>query len=184
MTVVQPDTFILTDQEAAAVQAAQMAQQRKVAGTTPAIKYGSIAVPIILVGTIAAVDRIWWEWTMPVWLFVIMMLVFVAGMATQTIGYWLNLQATRKRLRTRTRQVFEPRTVRLSDEGIEQALPQLRSIHAWNGIDRVEQPADIILVWAGNLLVSAIPARAFAAPGDAQAFVDAARKAACSPDGA
>jgi hypothetical protein len=175
MTLVQPETFTLTDQEAAAVQGAQMAQHVKVAGTTPVIKYGSIAVPFVIVGLIAAIDCIWWDWTMPLSLFVIMMLVFVAGMATQTIGYWLNLQASRKRIRARTRQVFEPRTVRVSDEGIEQALPQLRSIHAWSGIDRVEQPADIILVWAGNLLVSAIPARAFAAPQDARVFVDACR---------
>ena len=175
MSTVQPETFTLTDQEAAAVQAAQMAQQMKVAGTTPVIKYGSIAAPFAIIGVIAAVDWVWWDWTMPLSLFVIMMMVFVAGMATQTVGYWLNLQASRKRIRARTRQVFEPRTVRLTDEGIEQALSQLRSIHAWNGIDRVEQPADIILVWAGNLLVSAVPARAFTSPQDAQAFVDACR---------
>jgi hypothetical protein len=102
-------------------------------------------------------------------------MVFVAGMATQTVGYWLNLQASKRRLRERTRQVFEPRTVRLTDEGIEQALPQLRSVHAWSGIDRVEQPADIVLVWAGNLLVSAIPARAFASAQEARAFLDACR---------
>lgn len=175
MTLVQPETFTLTDQEAAAVQAAQMAQQRKVAGTTPVIKYGSIAIPFVLIGVVATIDWIWWDWTMPLSLFVITMAVFVAGMATQTIGYWLNLQASRRRLRARTRQVFEPRTVRLTDEGIEQALPQLRSVHAWSGIDRVEQPANIILIWAGNLLLSAIPARAFAPPQAAQAFVDACR---------
>jgi hypothetical protein len=175
MTLVQPETFTLTDPEAAAVQAAQMAQQVKVAGTTPVIKYGSIAMPVVIIGAIAAIDWIWWNWTMPLSLFVIMMLVFVAGMATQTLGYWMNLQASRKRIRARTRQVFEPRTARLTDDGIEQALPQIRSIHAWSGIDRVEQPADIILIWAGNLLVSAIPARAFASSQDAQAFVDACR---------
>lgn len=175
MTLVQPETFTLTDQEAAAVQAAQMAQQVKVAGTTPVIKYGSIAMPFVVMGAIAMVDWIWWDWRMPLSLFVIMMLVFVAGMATQTIGYWLNLQASRKRIRARTRQVFEPRTTRLTDEGIEQALPQLRSIHAWSGIDRVEQPEDMILIWAGNLLISAIPARAFATPQDAQAFIDTCR---------
>ena len=71
--------------------------------------------------------------------------------------------------------MFEPRTVRLTDEGIEQALPQLRSVHAWSGIDRVEQPADIILIRAGSLLLSAIPARAFASPQAAQAFVDVCR---------
>jgi hypothetical protein len=175
MSTVQPETFTLTDQEAAAVQAAQMAQHRKVAGTTPVIKYGSIAVPFALVGIVAAIDWIWWDWTMPISLFVITMMVFVAGMATQTVGYWLNLQASKRRLRERTRQVFEPRTVRLTDEGIEQALPQLRSVHAWSGIDRVEQPADIVLVWAGNLLVSAIPARAFASAQEARAFLDACR---------
>jgi hypothetical protein len=175
MTVVQPEIFTLTDQEAAAVQAAQTARQMKVAGTTPVIKYGSIAVPFTIIGIVAAIDWIWWDWTMPISLFVIVMAVFVAGMATQTIGYWLNLQASRKRIRARTRQVFEPRTVRLTDEGIEQALPQLRSVHAWSGIDRIEQPADIILIWAGNLLLSAIPARAFASPQDAQAFLDACR---------
>ena len=118
MTFVQPETFTLTDAEAAAVQAANMAQQMKVAGTTPVTKYGSIAVPIILVGIIAAIDWIWWDWTMPPSLFVTMMLLFVAGMATQTIGYWLNLQASKRRILERTRQVFEPRTVRLTDEGL------------------------------------------------------------------
>jgi hypothetical protein len=139
------------------------------------IKYGSIAAPFVLISVVAAIDWIWWDWTMPLSLFVITMMVFVAGMATQTVGYWLNLQASRKRIRARTRQVFEPRTVRLTDEGIEQELPQLRSAHAWSGIDRVEQPADIILIWAGNLLLSAIPARAFASPQAARAFLDACR---------
>jgi hypothetical protein len=175
MTLVQPETFTLTNQEAAAVQTAQMAQQMTVAGTTPVIKYGSIAVPFVIIGIVAAIDWVWWDWTMPLSVFVTMMMLFVAGMMTQTVGYWLNLHASKRRILERTRQVFEPRTVRLTDEGIEQALPQLRSLHAWSGIDRVDQPADIILVWAGNLLASAIPARAFASPQAAQAFLDACR---------
>ncbi len=175
MSVVQPETFTLTDQEAAAVQSVQMARQMKVAGTSPVVRYGAIAVPFVIVGVVAVIDWVWYDGAMPISLFVTLMAVFVAGMATQTIGYRLNLQATKRRLIEKTRQVFEPRTVRLTDEGIEQALPELRSVYMWNGIDRVEQASGLIFLWAGNLLVSTIPVRAFASEQDAQAFLDACR---------
>jgi hypothetical protein len=35
--------------------------------------------------------------------------------------------------------------VRLTDEGIEQSLPDVRSVNAWCGIDRVEQARGLIL---------------------------------------
>ena len=176
MSVVQPETFVLTDTEAAALQSAQMAQQQKVAGTTPIIRYGSIAAPFVIIGVVAAIDWIWYDGAMPASLFVTLMAMFVAGMATQTVGYWLTLQASKRLMREKTRQVFEPRTVRLTDEGIEQTLPELRSVHLWSGIDRAEQASGLVLVWAGNLLVSAIPARAFPSAGAAQAFLDACRR--------
>ena len=175
MSVVQPETFTLTDQEAAAVQSVQMARQMKVAGTNAVMRYGSIAAPFAIVGVIAVIDWVWYGGAMPISLFVTLMAVFVAGMATQTIGYWLSLQATKRRLIEKTRQVFEPRTVRLTDEGIEQALPELRSVHLWSGIDRVEQASGLIFLWAGNLLASTIPVRAFPSEQDAQAFLDACR---------
>ena len=178
MSVVQPETFVLTDTEAAQLQSAQMAQQQKVAGTTPVIRIGSIAVPIAIVALVAAIDWVWYDGTMPISLFVILMAMFVAGMATQTVGYWLSLHASKRRMREKTRQVFEPRTVRLTDEGIEQSLPEVRSVHLWNGIDRVEQVSGLILLWAGNLLVSAIPVRAFASEPAAQEFLDACRRRA------
>jgi hypothetical protein len=176
MAVVQPETFRLTDQEAAAVQSVQMARQMKVAGTSPVVRYGAIAAPFVIVGVVAVIDWVWYGGSMPMSLFVTLMAVFVAGMATQTIGYRLSLQATKRRLIENTRQVFEPRTVRLTDEGIEQALPELRSVHLWSGIDRVEQASGLILVWAGNLLVSAIPVRAFPSEADAHGFLDACRQ--------
>ncbi len=178
MTIVQPETFTLTDQEAAAVQSAQMAQQVKVAGTNPVRKIGSIVVPLAIVGAVAAIDQIWYGGNMPISLFVTLMAVFVAGMATMVVGYWLNLRATKRLILEKTRQVFEPRTVRLTDEGIEQALTDVRSTHLWRGIDRVEEMSGMIMAWAGNLLVSAIPARAFPSPQDAQAFLDACRSRA------
>jgi hypothetical protein len=79
--------------------------------------------------------------------------------------------------------VFAPRTVRLTDEGIEQALPEVRSLYAWSGIDRAEQAHGMILVWAGNILAVAVPVRAFAAEQDAQAFFDACRKRAGNGSG-
>jgi hypothetical protein len=178
MAVVQPETFRLTDQEAAAVQSVQMARQMKVAGTSPVVRYGAIAVPFVIVGVVSAIDWIAYGGALPASLFVTMMALFVAGMATQTVGYRLNLQATKRRLRDKTRQVFEPRTVRLTDEGIEQALPDLRSLHLWSGIDRVDlgQASGLILVWAGNLLVSAIPLRAFPSEADGRGFLDACRQ--------
>lgn len=178
MAVVQPETFRLTDREAAAVQSVQMAQQMKVAGTSPVVRYGAVAAPFVIVGVVMVIDLVWYGGAMPMSLFVTMMALFVAGMATQTVGYWLNLQATKRRLIERTRQVFEPRTVRLTDEGVEQALPESRSLHLWSGIDRVDlaQASGLILVWAGNLLVSAIPVRAFPSESDAQGFLDACRQ--------
>jgi spore maturation protein SpmA len=175
MTLAQPATFTLTDQEAAAVQSAQLAQQAKVAGSNPMLKIASVAVPIILVVVIVAIDRLWYGGAMPASLFVTMLVLFVAGMATAVVVYRLSLRASKRLLREKTRQVSWPRTVRLTDEGIEQALPDLRSVHLWSGIDRVEQSAGLILAWAGNVLVSAIPERAFASPQDAQAFAEACR---------
>jgi hypothetical protein len=176
MAVVQPETFTYTDAEAAAVQSVQMARQVKVAGTPPIVRYGSIAVPFAIVGVVFVIDQVWYGGTMPMSLFVTLMAVFVAGMMTQTAGIWLTMRASKRRIRQQTRQVFEARTVRLGDDGIEQASPHLRSVHLWSGIDRVEHVADFIQVWAGNLLVSAIPARAFPSQADAQAFVDACRQ--------
>jgi hypothetical protein len=74
--------------------------------------------------------------------------------------------------------VFEPRIVRLTGEGLEQTLPELRSVHTWKGIDRVEQVSGLIFAWADNLLVLVVPARAFPSPQDAQAFLDACRSRA------
>ena len=181
MIVVQPETFVLTDTEAATLQSVQLAQQRKVAGTSPAIRIGTIVVPVVIIALVAAIDWIVYDWTMPASLFVVVMAVFVAGMVTQTVGYWLNLRATTQRLRAQTRQVFEPRTVRLIDEWIEQSLPELRSRHLWRGIDRVEQVSDLILIWAGNLLMSAVPVRAFPSQPDAQDFLDTCRRRASAP---
>lgn len=148
MAVVQPETFRLTDQEAAAVQSVQMARHMKVGGTSPVVRYGGIAAPFVIVGVVAVIDWVWYGGAMPMSLFVTLMAVFVAGMATQTVGYWLNLQAAKRRLRDKTRQLFEPRTVQLTDEGIKQALPDTRSLHLWSGINRVdlEQASGLILV--------------------------------------
>jgi hypothetical protein len=179
-SVTQPDTFVLTDTEAAQLQSCQLAQQQKVTGTTPVTRYGSIAVPIAMIASVAAVDQIWYAGQMPASLFVTLLLFFVAGMATQLIGFRLNLQASKRRMRERTRQVFEPRTVRYTEDGIEQSLPDQRALHLWRGIDRVEQASDLILIWAGNLLVSAIPVRAFPAQADAQNFLEMCRRRAGS----
>jgi hypothetical protein len=177
MPIVQPDTFVFTDTEAAQIQSIQLAQQRKIAGTSGVTRYGSIAVPIVMVASVAAVDQIWYAGKMPGSLFVTLLAFYLAGMVTMLVGYALNLRAAKQRIIERTRQVFEPRTVRFTNEGIEQSLPELRSLHLWRGIDRIEQAsAAIILIWSGNILASAIPARAFPSEPDAQAFVDACRQ--------
>jgi hypothetical protein len=125
-----------------------------------------------------AIDQIGYAGRLPAPLFVALLGFFLAGMVTMIIGYWLNLQATKRILRTKTRQVSEPRTVRLIDEGLEQSLPDMRSLYLWRGIDRIEQTSGLILFWAGNLMVSAVPVRAFASEADAQVFVDACRQRA------
>jgi hypothetical protein len=176
MAVVQPETFTFTDAEAAAVQSAQMAWQMKVAGTAPTIRYSPIIVAFAIPGIVFVIDQVWYGGTMPASLFVTLMAVFVAGMATNAAGYWLALRTSKRRIRQQTRQFFESRNVRLSDDGIEQALPNQRSVHLWSGIDRVDLAAGLILVWAGHLLVSAIPTRAFPSEADAQAFLDVCRQ--------
>ena len=61
---------------------------------------------------------------------------------------------------------------------IEQSLPDLRTMQLWRGIDRIEQVTGLIVVWAGNLAVSAVPVRAFPSEPEAQAFVEACRQRA------
>jgi hypothetical protein len=178
MPIVQPQTFVFTATEAAQVQSIQLAQQQKVAGTSGVTRYGSIAVPIVMVASVAAVDQIWYAGKMPGSLFVTLLAFYLVGMVTMLVGYALNLRAAKQRIIEKTRQVFEPRTVRFTDEGIEQSLPELRALHLWRGIDRIEQASGIILIWDGNLLASAIPTRAFPSEPDAQAFADACRQRA------
>ena len=177
MTVVQPETFILTDQEAAMLQSMPLARQTKLVGPNPVL-IASIAMPFVIAGVVFVIGRVWYSGAMSMSHFFMLMLVFIAGMATQTVNYLLYLQLTKRRVREKTRQVFEPRTVRLTDEGLEQTLPHLRSVHTWKGIDRLEQVSGLIFAWAENLLVLVVPARAFPSLQDAQAFVDACRSRA------
>jgi hypothetical protein len=178
MSIVQPETFVFTDTEAAQLQSIQLAQQQKVAGTPGVIRYGSIAVPVVMIASVTAVDQIWYAGKMPGSLFVTLLFFYLVGMVTMLVGFGLNLRVTKQRIRERTRQVFEPRTVRFTDEGIEQSLPELRSLQLWRGIDRIERASDLIVIWSGHLPVSAVPARAFPSERDAQAFMDACRQRA------
>jgi hypothetical protein len=178
MSIVQPETFVLTDSEAAQLQAIQLAQQQKTIGTTGVTRYGSIAVPIVMILSVVAIDQIWYAGQMPGSLFVTLLFFYLIGMVTMLVGFGLNLRAGKRRIRENTRQVFEPRTVRLTDEGMEQSLPDLRTLQMWRGIDRIEQVSGLIVIWAGNLPVSAVPVRAFPSEADAQAFVDACRQRA------
>jgi len=172
MPVVQPETFTLTDQEAATLQSVQLAQQTKLVGPNPVL-IASIAVPPLIAGVVFVIGRLWYGSAMSMSHFFILMAVCLAGMVIQTVNYWLYLQLTKRRVREKTRQVFEPRTVRLTDEGLEQTLPDLRSVHTWKGIDRIEQMSGLIFAWAGNFLVLVVPARAFPSLQDAQSFADA-----------
>lgn len=181
MEIAQPETFALTDAEAAAVQSVQMARQAAIAKANPVLRYGALAAPVVVVGVVAAIDVIWYRGDMPVSLFVTLMAVFVAGMIAQTIGYRLSLAASKKRLRQASRQVLAPRTVRLTDEGLSQALADTRAVYLWASIDDTERTQDLVLVWTGNLLAAAIPARAFRSGGDADAFVAEIRRRAAGP---
>jgi hypothetical protein len=178
MSFVQPETYVLTDAEAAAIQSAQMARQAGVARANPVLVAISVAVPVAIVAAIYAVDLVWYGGAMPQSLFTTLIVVFVAGIFTQTFAYKLTLEVSKRRMRQTIRQVFAPRTVRLTDEGIEQASPELRTLHFWSGIDRAERSGGLIQLWSGHLLALAIPVRAFASYTDAQAFLDACRQRA------
>lgn len=171
MTFVQPETFTLTDQEAAAIQSVNMARQASIARSSPYLRVGSIAAPFIVAAAIYALDLAWFGGAMPAWLFVTLMAVFVAGMMTQAAAFWASLQVSKRRMREQTRQVFEPRTVRLTDEGLEQATPAIGVVHKWSGVDGIQSKQGLIIAWAGNLLACAIPERAFSTPSDAEAFL-------------
>lgn len=178
MPVVQPATFVLTDAEAAAIQSAQMARQARVARANPVLIAGSIAIPLVLLGVLYGVDLVWYGGAMPFALFVALLAVLLAGMLTQTLAYRLSLEASKRHLRRSTPQVSAPRTVRLTEDGIEQVLPEVRALHAWSGIDRAERAHGLILVWAAHMLAVSVPERAFPAAADAQAFLDACRQRA------
>jgi hypothetical protein len=114
---------------------------------------------------------------------VALLAMFVAGMFTQTLAYKFTLEASKRRLRAQTRQVFAPRSVRLTDDGIEQDTPELRTLYRWNGIDRAERRSELVLAWAGNVLAAAVPERAFASASDAQDFLEACVQRAAAPAG-
>jgi hypothetical protein len=176
MTVASPATFVLTDREAATVQSASVARQASVA-----LIAASIAVPLLLLAAVFVVDFVWYGGAMPASLFVALLAMFVAGMFTQTLACKFTLEASKRRLRSQTRQVFAPRSVRLTDEGIEQDTPEQRALSRWSGIDRVEHAGGLIPAWAGNLLAAAVPERAFASAPDAQAFLGTCRQRAVAP---
>lgn len=172
MPLVQPETFTLTQAEAATVQSVQMERQAKIARQSPVLLAGSIAAPFIVAAALYACDLIWFDGAMPGWLFVTLMGVFVAGMLTQTAALWLNLMVAKRLMREKTRQVFDPRTVKTLKHGIEQEIPTAMTRHKWSGIDRVELRKDIIFVWAGNILACSIPERAFPSTNDAKMFLE------------
>jgi hypothetical protein len=176
MTVVQSETFVLTDAEAAAVQSANMARQASIARANPAHIAFSIAVPILLLVVVYGVDLIWYGGAMPPSLFSALLVAFVGGMFTQMLSFKLTLEMSKRRMRQATRQVFAPRTVRLTDEGIEHALPEVRSLFAWTGNARAQVAPGLILIWAGHVLAAAVPVRALACRPDAQAFLEACRQ--------
>ena len=110
----------------------------------------------------------------------LLMAAFVAGMMTQTIALRLSLQISKRRLRSKTRQLFEPRTVQLTYEGIEQVQPAVRSLHRWGGIDRIEGDHGLIVIWTGNIVACVIPERAFPTRQDAAAFLEQCRTRAAA----
>lgn len=178
MAIVQPETFVFTDAEADAVQSANIAYQAGVARRNPGQLALSIGVPVLLVMVLIGVDWLWYGGAMPMPLFVAFMAVFAAGMFTQLLATKLTLDMSRRHLRQATRQTFAPRTVRLTDQGIELALPEARTLYAWSGIDRAEQTGGLILVWAGHVMAAALPARTFGSEADAEAFLAECRSRA------
>lgn len=171
MALKQPATFTLTPEEAAALQSIQTERQASIARKGPVLRYSSLAAPFVAAAMIWLVDIIWYGGDMPLSFFVTLLAVFMAGMMFQTAGYWINMLAARKRMLAATRQVYAPRTVRLTRDGIENAIPTATTLQKWAGVTQVETQKDMLLVWAGNLLPVSVPLRAFASDKDARAFV-------------
>jgi len=171
-----PRTFTLTEAEAAAIQSMQLARQTGIARKGPMLRYTSLAAPVIAAVIIWAVDLLWYDGAMSMSLFVTLLAVFVGGMMFQTAGYWLNLQAARKRMLHTTQQVFEPRTVRFVPEGIEVSIPTAATLQKWPGVKDIEMKNGMILVWAGNLLPVSVPLRAFSSEEEAETFLAECRR--------
>lgn len=163
--------FTFTPDEAAALQAIQMKRQAKLARGSPFLLWTSLAAPVVIAALVFLADFLFWDGEMPGSLFVAFMGTFVAGMFFMVLGFRLNLMVAKKRLRETTRQLHEPRELRLTEEGIEQSLPAARSLQMWPGLDRVETRRGLLLAWAGNMAVAAVPLRAFPSPDAARAFI-------------
>lgn len=174
----QPITYTLTDAEAAAVQAAQMARQAAVARRAPALIALSFAMPIAALGVLFATEQLLYDGSMPGALSFGVVVAFLAGTFTQILAYKVSLAVSMRRMRQAVRQVFAQRTSRLSDDGVELATADTRTLYAWSAIDRAEESGGLILLWAGHVLASAVPVRAFASAADAQAFLAECRSRA------
>ena len=167
---IQPATFVFTEAEAAALQSVQMARQAGIARRSPLLIALTFGVPLLLLAVVFGIDRVGYGGQMPASQVTGLLVAFVAGMFTAILTFKLMQQSSKQRMLRTVRHVFAPRTVRLTGEGVEQAMPELRIVHAWAAIDQAERSSGLILLWSGPVVAIAVPERAFATAAAAEAF--------------
>ena len=102
----------------------------------------------------------------------ISVLVLVACLVGLTLvaGPWLDVWRASRR-----RDVLGPRRIRIGVDGVHVVTQNLTSVVGWGGIARVEDSLGDVQLFLDDSAAILVPARAFAAAADRDAFVDECR---------
>jgi hypothetical protein len=170
-----PSTFVLTPDEAAALQALQSARQARFARQGTKLRLAVVLVPVTALVALFAADRIVFGGNMPFGIYLGLIAAYLFGSFTQGFVVKMSVSDTKRRMLLETPQVWEPGTVTITGEGLRQVAESSEVLWTWSAIGPIKRASAMLLLWLGRFSVVAVPLRAFETESDAAAFEAEAR---------
>ncbi len=171
----QPDSFTLTEAEARLLQNKQSQSQAQFAQRGSIVRRTSVAVPLLAIVILLAV--IWWGYggNMPTSLYFGIIIAYLLGLLTHLLAMLLFKKDIMERMLYAVPQIFEARQITIDTTGLHQRTDTSKATFIWQGIEKIEDSDDMILLWIHKFSAIGIPHRAFASRDDAESFVTEAR---------
>lgn len=167
---VLPETFALTQQEAKAVQAEQYKRQVGMAHRGAGVWIMALAVPASFVVGLFAFDWLAFDGNAPAACFIGVAAAYLIGIYSMVVVMRVNVSRTKQRILQLTPQVWEQRTIELTDDGVRQVMDSASSLFFWKAISAVERHGEILFMWVSPVNAIVVPDRAFASMRDAESF--------------